>query len=106
MQKGLNSNDIAIEFLSFPLIDSRDSVLNKTLYAAIILRKNDKAPHFQTLFDDEELNKIEKSNLHSTILYNLIWGALDKYLYGIDNVYFSPTGKLYNINIEIINNLE
>ena len=102
VQKGLNSNDIAIEFLSFPLIDSSDSVQNNTLYAAIILRKNDKAPHFHALFDDEELGKIEKSGLYSNGLYNLIWGALDNYLSGIDNVYFSPTGKLYNINIEIL----
>jgi CHAT domain-containing protein len=102
VQKALNPNDIAIEFLSFPLIDSSDSVLNKTLYTAITLRKNDKAPHFHVLFDDEELNKIGKNNLYGTALYDLIWGTLDNYLSGIDNVYFSPTGKLYNINIEAL----
>ena len=102
VQDALNPNDIAIEFISFPIIDKNDTILSKTVYAAIVLRKKDNAPHFIELFDESELNVIDKNNIYNEKLYNLIWGSLDNYLSGIDNVFFSPTGKLYNINIEVL----
>ena len=97
VQAALKANDIAIEFLSFPFLDNNDSILNKTLYAALILTKSDNAPHFIELFDEKELESIMNN---SEMLYNLIWGEIEKYLSEIVNVYFSPAGKLYNINIE------
>lgn len=97
VQAALKANDIAIEFLSFPLLDNKDSILNKTLYAALILTKSDNAPRFIELFDEKELESIRNN---SEMLYNLIWGEIEKYLSAIDNIYFSPAGKLYNINIE------
>ncbi len=101
VQAALKPNDIAIEFLSFPLLDKTDSILDKTLYTAIVLRKNDSSPHFLVLFDEAELDKIG-NNMFDDKLYNLIWEPLDNYLSGIDNVYFSPDGKLYNINLEVL----
>lgn len=101
VQNALGPKDMAIEFLSFPLMDNKDSILNKTLYTAIVLRKNDSSPHFLVLFDDAELDKIG-NNLFDDKLYNLIWEPLDNDLSGIDNVYFSPAGKLYNINLEVL----
>lgn len=101
VQNALGPKDMAIEFLSFPLMDNKDSILDKTLYTAIVLRKNDSSPHFLVLFDEAELDKIG-NNLFDVKLYNLIWEPLDNYLSGIDNVYFSPAGKLYNINLEVL----
>ena len=101
VQNALGPKDMAIEFLSFPLMDNKDSTLYKTLYTAIVLRKNDSSPHFLILFDEAELEKIG-NNLFDDKLYNLIWEPLDNYLSGIDNVYFSPAGKLYNINLEVL----
>ena len=101
VQNALGPKDIAIEFLSFPLMDNKDNILDKTLYTAIVLRKGDSTPHFLVLFDEVELDKIG-NNLFDDKLYNLIWEPLDNYLSGIDNVYFSPAGKLYNINLEVL----
>ena len=101
VQNALGPKDIAIEFLSFPLMDNKDSILDKTLYTALVLRKKDSSPHFLVLFDEAELDKIG-NNLFDDKLYNLIWEPLDNYLSGIDNVYFSPAGKLYNINLEVL----
>ena len=100
VQVALKPNDIAIEFLLFPLIDNNQ--ISTTIYTALILRKNDKTPLFVLLCDEEELEQIENNNIYDEKLYHLIWGPLDKYLVGIDNVYFSPSGKLYNINIEAL----
>lgn len=105
VQTALYPNDVAIEFLSFPLIDKESNYLSKTLYVALILRKKDKNPLFVPLFEEAELDKIDKGNLYGKDLYGLIWGKLDKYLSGISNVYFSPAGRLYNINIEALSEI-
>ena len=108
VQAALKPNDMAIEFLAFPVYDINDGISNhdtliKILYVALILRKDDKAPLFVELFDETELDKIEEqNNVYSEKLYNLIWQPIDKYLLGIDNVYFSPSRKLYSINIEVL----
>ena len=99
VQASLKPNDIAIEFLSFPLIDKNGSFLDKTLYIALILNKKEK-PHYIELFEEKELDLIKTNNIDNRSLYNLIWGKLGRYLKGIDNIYFSPSGKLYNINLE------
>ena len=101
VQSALRPNDVAIEFLSFPLMDEHDSILGQTLYAALILRKSDVHPHCIILFEEEELDKFG-NNFNDGEMYSLIWGKIDKYLSGIDNVYFSPAGKLHNINIEAL----
>jgi len=101
VQAALKPNDIAIEFISFPLMEN-DSVLNKTLYAALIIRKDDNKPHFVELFEEAELDRLVNNNVYGEELYELIWGPIDRYLSGNNSIYFSPAGKLYNINIEVL----
>lgn len=101
VQCALDLEDIAVEFLSFPLLGDNDTIHNKTLYAAITLKKNDTAPHFIVLFEETELDKLD-NNLYNNKLYDLIWGPLEESLSGINNVYFSPAGKLHCINIEVL----
>lgn len=101
VQATLKPNDIAIEFISFPLMEN-DSVLNKTLYAALIIRKDDNKPHFVELFEEAELDRLGNNDVYSEDLYRLIWEPIDRLLSGINNIYFSPAGKLYNLNIEIL----
>lgn len=101
VQVALKPNDIAIEFISFPLMEN-DSVLNKNLYAALIIRKDDNKPHFVELFEEAELDRLVNNNIYSKELYKLIWGPIDRYLSGNNTIYFSPAGKLYNINIEVL----
>lgn len=102
VQGALMPNDIAVEFLAFPLVDSNDSILQKSIYAALILRKNDAAPSFKVLLDESRLEEHALDNLCDEELYDIIWGSIDMYLEGINNVYFSPAGKLHNINIEAL----
>lgn len=101
VQAALKPNDVAIEFISFPLMEN-DSVLNKTLYAALIVRKNDNKPHFVELFEEAELDQLGNNNAYSEELYKLIWEPIDRYLSDNNSIYFSPAGKLYNINIEVL----
>ena len=102
VQAALHQDDAAIEFLAFPLIDKDDKILNNYLYAAIVLKKKETQPHFIALFSEEELNAIGNNDLYGKRLYKLVWGSLDKYLSDVKNIYFSPAGKLYNINIEVL----
>lgn len=102
VQAALGAKDVAIEFLSFPLIDEQDNVLPKVLYIALVVRKKDATPHYVGLFEESELDEVLKDGIYNKRLYNLVWGKLNKYLSGVDNIYFSPAGKLHNINIEVL----
>jgi CHAT domain-containing protein/Tfp pilus assembly protein PilF len=97
VQKHLNKNDIAIEFLS-PYVGN-DSVI----YIALTVNKNDTTPKMFTLFEKKQIDSIlVKDYYTSDALYNLIWKPLEKELEGKENIYFSPTGALYNIGIEYL----
>lgn len=97
VQNKLNDDDIAIEFMSFDL--NNDS----TMYVALTLKKGYEHPKLTPLFVEKQLNVIRPSRYYKgNGLYNLIWKPVDEELTGVKNVYFSPTGKLYNINIEVL----
>ena len=101
IQYSLGTNDIAIEFLNFPI--SNDSVM----YIALTLRKEYETPKMTVLFEEKQLKEIS-----DTLYYNckdmtdLVWGPLLPELNGIKNIYFSPTGSLHNIGIEYLPGME
>lgn len=101
VQSSLKPTDIAVEFIAFPIIDEYGQG-SKKAYAALTLKKNSKAPQYIYLCDESEIDSLKDLNLSSNALYNLIWDPLEKELEGIENVFFSPTAKLYNINIEVL----
>lgn len=95
VQKKLNKEDIAIEFLAFPA--GKDSII----YAALILRPEITSPKMIPLFERKQLSNINKKDFYTTpTLSQLIWKPLEKELKGIKNVYFAPAGQLHNIAIE------
>ena len=95
VQKKLNKEDIAIEFLAFPA--GKDSII----YAALILRPETTSPKMIPLFERKQLSNINKKDFYTTpTLSQLIWKPLEKELKGIKNVYFAPAGQLHNIAIE------
>lgn len=97
VQKKLKSNDIAIEFVSFQL--NEDS----TMYAALTLKSGYDAPKFIPLFEEKQLKEMRHLIYdNDTIGYNLVWKPLEEELEGVKNVYFSPSGELYNTNIEVL----
>lgn len=92
----LNADDAAIEFISS---DKGDD----SRYYALLLKKDYEYPKIIFLTKEDELNIIRPSRYYTTsYLYDLIWKPLVSELAGVKNIYFSPTGKLHNINLEIL----
>ena len=102
VRNALGPKDIAVEFISFPLIDEKGVPMERTLYLALTLRKQDNIPQYTILFEEADLDRIGPDDLYGKQLYDLVWKPLKKRLDGIENVYFSPSGKLYGINIEVL----
>ena len=98
VQQRLGKNDLAIEFLDFPVYGT-DSIM----YVALTLKKGYDNPHMITLFEKRQLKSISEDNYYTnTDLYNLIWKPLEEELSGVENVYFSPSGDLHRIGIEYV----
>ncbi len=96
VKKALGKNDVAIEFFY-----DRDS-----LYA-LVLKKDFESPKLVPLgeFDYKSPfnggRNVVDGNSYSTLdIYNAVWKPLEKYFSEKGKVYFSPSGKLYNIAIE------
>ncbi len=95
VRQKLGSGEMAVEFVSFPL--RNDSVM----YAAYCLRKDMPLPKMVPLFEERQLTSIDKGlYLSSDALYNLVWKPLEDEMEGVNTVYFSPSGELYNIPVE------
>ena len=101
IQHHLAPNDIALEFLSFPT--NNDSIV----YVALSLRKDSEYPKMITLFEGKQLTGFQDS-LHYQCkeMTDLVWKPLKTELEGIKNIYFSPSGALYNIGIEYLPGME
>jgi CHAT domain-containing protein/tetratricopeptide (TPR) repeat protein len=98
IQKQLKNNDLAVEFVDF-----EDTAAKTQIYAALVLKKGMKAPAFVKLFDFEEFDKISSEGYYrSPKLYGLVWKKLIKYLKGVKNVYFSPSGIFHTTGIEYL----
>ena len=101
IRKSLSSSDVAIEFLSFPI--ENDSVM----YAALTLRKDDRSPKLVPLFEEKQLKNISDTLcFQSKDMTQLVWEPLFRELQGVKNIYFSPSGALYNIGIEYLPGME
>ena len=98
VQKRLGDNDIAIEFLDFP-IENTDS----TMYVALTIKKGYDSPHMVTLFEEKQLKAIPKEGYYThTKVSNLVWKPLEAELRDVRNIYFAPSGELHKIGIEYI----
>ena len=92
----LSSRCMAIEFIDFQL--ENDSMV----YAALVLKKDYKAPKLITLCNSDLLENLDiKDTYTSPKLDNIIWKPLKEELKDVDNIYFSPFGLLHNIAIEL-----
>ena len=99
VKNALGENDVAIEFVS-------SEYAGICTYSAEVLRKDMKSPKHIKLFS---IPVSAKSGLHaadgrySKIISQNLWNKeLLKILPNGGNVYFVPTGELYNIGIEYI----
>ncbi|MBR5654222.1 MAG: CHAT domain-containing protein [Prevotella sp.] len=96
VQQALEPDEIAIEFLSFPVYYS-----DSTMVAALTLRKDDKEPKFIPLFEQRQLQELNDTKFYyCPDQTTLVWQPLQQELQGIRRIYFSPSGVLHNIGIE------
>ena len=108
VQATLGKRDIAIEFLEASV--SEDT----TRYCALTLKPGYDAPHFVELFDARDLEALKakyagRRNAEGMVygdkaLYDLVWKPLESELKGVKNIYFGPTGELYQTAIEYADN--
>ena len=98
VQKQLDNDDIAIEFMDIPLLRT-DSIM----YVALTIRKGYKQPKLIPLFEKKQLKTIPGNSYYTqTKLYELIWKPLEGEFSEVKDVYFSPSGELHRIGIEYI----
>ena len=96
VQNELADGDVAIEFISTPFLDN-DSVM----YIALALKKGYPEPKLIPLFEERTLKELSNDNPNDAQqLFHLVWNPLLSELEGTRNVYFSPSGALYNVGIE------
>lgn len=113
IQGHLNQNTAVIEFVDY-MSHQTDQ------YAALILRRDWESPKMIPLCSKEDLeqvarlslenekwrkNSYARKNLDTKYFrngYSLIWSKLEPYINEGDNVYFSPSGLLHQINLEVL----
>lgn len=101
IQQKLKANDIAIELLDIPI--QNDSVM----YVALTVRKDSEAPKMTALFEGKQLKEVPDTLYYQCKeMTDLVWKPLLPELEGIKNIYFSPSGALYNIGIEYLPGME
>lgn len=94
----LQPKDIAVEFVSF--VGDYDDIDNKFMCAYIISPEMD-CPKMIPIFTAKDLAAINAEDYYNTTdLSKCVWGKLDEYIKGVENIYFAPAGELYNIGIE------
>ena len=72
VQRRLGDNDIAIEFLDFPIYGT-----DSTMYVALTLKKDYDSPHMVTLFEEKQLKSIPENAYYTqTDASDLIWKPL------------------------------
>jgi CHAT domain-containing protein len=92
VQAKLTKDDIAVEFVSFMNQDT-------TFYCAYLLKKDYDVPKMTICL--KTTKQINTKDVYSNSnLSRAIWGSIADDLVGVKNIYFGPSGELYNIAIE------
>lgn len=101
IQDNLKDDDIAIEFVKVnPFKDF-------PVYVAVTIRRQYITPKLTILFIEDELKQVSDTLYYQCKeMTNLVWVPLLSELEGIKNIYFSPSGALYNIGIEYLPGME
>ena len=101
----LKDGEVAIEFIDFYSIIKNDKT--EHIYAALLLRKEDKQPFLIPLCSEEEIhslvgNPTQTYDINGIQLYELIWSKITPYLAENHTIYFAPSGLLHQLNIELL----
>jgi CHAT domain-containing protein len=92
VQAKLTKDNIAVEFASFEVNDT-------TVYCAYLLKQEYESPKMKVCLKQTDRD-ITDNAYSNPELSKAIWGTLADELQGVKNIYFAPSGELYNIAIE------
>ena len=119
VQNSLGAKEAALEFVSFDSPSFTDSIVY-ILYCALILREGMAQPEMIPLFKEEELKSILKMNRSSdnaetadrlyripasgqeNNLYTMIWKPIERFMDGVETIYYSPAGMLNIVSFDAI----
>ena len=117
VQESLDESDIAIEYCYTPHMEKYPDL--EPFYGAFVLRKGYDYPILVSLenvdvvediFDSDNPDEIFINDLYSTdksvTLYKMLWEKLTPYMKGVKTVYYSPTGRLSNVNFDVLRSNE
>ena len=90
VQHNLGIGEVAIEFIR--TMNSIDSLIH---YNALVLSRGQKFPQLVKLCSEDDLKALSYRDFGK--LYDLVWRPIEPYLEGIQEIYYAPTGELYNI---------
>lgn len=117
VQNVLDNDEIAIEYCYAPRMDKYPDL--KPYYGAFVLRKDfehpilvslDNVDLIEELFDSDNADEFFFNELYafdkSSTLYRMLWQNITPYLTDIKTIYYSPTGQLFNLNFDVLCDLE
>lgn len=97
VQKGLGSNDAAVEFSRY--LDKSD----KYKYQAYVLTAEMKSPQIVILADEEHIKSLMAKDVYATDeLTKAVWEPVLNLIKNKKRVFFAPDGELYRIGIEYL----
>jgi CHAT domain-containing protein/predicted RNase H-like HicB family nuclease len=92
VQAKLTKGDIAVEFASFEMNDT-------TIYCAYLLKSEYKSPKMKVCLKQTDRTMFAYAYSNPE-LSKALWGSIADELQDVDNIYFAPSGELYNVAIE------
>lgn len=93
IERKLNVDELAIEFIKFSDITSQE-----VKYGALLLQKHSRPIYIPLCTEEKLMEAINKSSFDFKEVYPYIWKPLEKYLDKITTIYISPTGLLNTIS--------
>jgi len=112
VQNHLTFDEATIDFIE--VYEKRDSLW---AYYAVVIHKDDDYPHFVRITDEKTLAESLKTDKDEhpvylenrrsrKVLYEDLWQPLEPYLEGVKTIHISPSGSLYRVPFESLQNKE
>lgn len=109
IKEKLKDKEAAIELIRFNYINKTKKI-EEVYYAALVLRFDDKIPHFITIKNGKELETVLYEKYKTTLtsksndndVYNNYWLPIQDELTGIKRIYLALDGIYHNININTL----
>lgn len=113
VKQSLDEHEIAIEYCYAPRMEKYPDL--EPYYGAFLLRNDFDYPILVSLenvdvvenvFDNDNPDELFVNELYShdksITLHRMLWEKIAPYLNGIKTVYYSPTGRLPNVNFDVL----